>query len=88
MDRTPPDSGLAAPVGSSELGIDIVASAPLLQGQLTRDLPAQVRDLFPGTTDAQRAAAFVRGLPSVLAAAVGMKSAEHLKENLESLRAA
>lgn len=73
---------------ASELGIDIVASAPLLQGQLTRDLPAQVRELFPGTSDAQRAAAFVRGLPNVLAAAVGMKSVAHLEENLESLRAA
>lgn len=73
---------------ASELGVDIVASAPLLQGQLTRDLPTQVRDLFPGATDAQRAAAFVRGLPNVLAAAVGMKSAGHLEENLESLRAA
>lgn len=72
---------------AAELGIDIVASAPLLQGQLTRDLPAQVRELFPGTTDAQRAVAFVRGLPNVLAAAVGMKSAAHLQENLEPLRA-
>jgi aryl-alcohol dehydrogenase-like predicted oxidoreductase len=68
-----------------ELGIDIVASAPLLQGQLTHDLPAQVRELFAGTSDAQRAVAFVRGLPSVLAAAIGMKSPEHVAENLESL---
>ena len=73
---------------AAELGIDIVASAPLLQGQLTRDLPPQVRDLFPGTTDAQRAASFVRGLPNVLAAAVGMRSASHLQENLDSVRAA
>ena len=69
-----------------ELGIDIVASAPLLQGQLTRDLPAQVRELFTGTSDAQRAVAFVRGLPGVLAAAIGMKSEEHVTENLASLR--
>lgn len=69
-----------------ELGIDIVASAPLLQGQLTHDLPAQVRELFAGSSDAQRAIAFVRGLPSVLAAAIGMKSPEHVSENLASLR--
>lgn len=73
---------------ASELGIDLVVSAPLLQGQLTRDLPAQVRELFPGSTDAQRALAFVRTLPAVLAAAVGMKTGAHLEENLASLRVA
>jgi aryl-alcohol dehydrogenase-like predicted oxidoreductase len=71
-----------------ELGIDIVASAPLLQGQLTRDLPPQVRELFVGASDAQRSIAFVRGLPGVLTAAIGMKSEEHVRENLASLRAA
>ena len=73
---------------ASELGIDLVVSAPLLQGQLTRDLPAQVRELFPGSTDAQRALAFVRNLPAVLSAAVGTKSLAHLEENLGSLRVA
>jgi len=73
---------------ASELGIDLVVSAPLLQGQLTRDLPSQVRELFPGSTDAQRALAFVRNLPAVLAAAVGMKNRAHLEENLASLRVA
>ena len=73
---------------ASELGIDLVVSAPLLQGQLTRDLPAQVRELFPGSADAQRALAFVRTLPAVLAAAVGMKTGAHLEENLASLRVA
>lgn len=67
---------------AEELGIDLVASAPLLQGQLTHDLPAQVRELFGGTTDAQRALAFVRGLPGMLTAAVGMKTLSHVAENL------
>jgi aryl-alcohol dehydrogenase-like predicted oxidoreductase len=71
---------------ASELGIDLVVSAPLLQGQLTHDLPEQVRELFAGPTDAQRALAFVRTLPAVLATAVGMKSAAHVTENLASLR--
>src|SRR6185436_18362297 len=31
---------------AGELGIDLVVSAPLLQGQLTHDLPSQVRELF------------------------------------------
>jgi aryl-alcohol dehydrogenase-like predicted oxidoreductase len=73
---------------ATELGIDLVASAPLLQGQLTRGLPDQVRDLFSGSTDAQRALAFARSLPAVVSAAVGMKSTEHLRENLDSLRVA
>jgi aryl-alcohol dehydrogenase-like predicted oxidoreductase len=73
---------------AAELGIDIVVSAPLLQGQLTHDLPDQVRELFAGTTDAQRALTFVRTLPAVLSAAVGMRSAEHVTENLAAARVA
>jgi aryl-alcohol dehydrogenase-like predicted oxidoreductase len=71
---------------AAELGIDLVASAPLLQGQLTHDLPQEVRDLFPGTTDAQRALAFARSLPQVATVAVGMKDERHVEENLASLR--
>jgi aryl-alcohol dehydrogenase-like predicted oxidoreductase len=73
---------------ATELGIDLVVSAPLLQGQLTHDLPPQVRELFAGATDAQRALAFVRTLPAVLSAAVGMKSAAHVDENIASVRVA
>jgi aryl-alcohol dehydrogenase-like predicted oxidoreductase len=69
---------------AAELGIDLVASAPLLQGQLTRNLPEQVRTLFPGSTDAQRALAFVRSVPSLVTAAVGMKEVRHVEENLAS----
>ena len=73
---------------ATDLGIDLVASAPLLQGQLTSGLPNQVRELFNGETDAQRALAFVRSLPAVVSAAVGMKNTHHLQENLASLRVA
>ena len=73
---------------AAELGLDLVVSAPLLQGQLTHDLPEQVRELFSGSTDAQRALAFVRTLPAVVTAAVGMKTAAHVDENLSSLRVA
>jgi predicted aldo/keto reductase-like oxidoreductase len=72
---------------ASELGIDLVVSAPLLQGQLTQNLPNEVRELFGGETDAQRALAFVRTLPSVLTAAVGMKDVAHVRENLDGVRA-
>lgn len=72
---------------AEELGIDLVASAPLLQGQLTHDLPAQVRELFSGSSDAQRALAFVRGLPGLLTAAVGMRTSAHVAENLAAFEA-
>jgi aryl-alcohol dehydrogenase-like predicted oxidoreductase len=65
-----------------DLGISVIASASLMQAQLTQNLPVAVKSLFPSAnTDAQRAIAFVRSLP-VAAALVGMRSMEHLGENL------
>lgn len=70
-----------------DLGLAVMASAPLMQARLTRDLPPQVRALFPtARTDAQRALSFVRSLPGVTTALVGMKHPAHLTENLESAR--
>ena len=67
---------------AAELGVSVVASASLMQAQLARGLPPQLREAFPElATDAQRALAFVRGLP-LAAALVGMRSAEHVAENL------
>ena len=64
------------------LGVSVVASATLMQSQLTKSLPQQVRSAFPGfKTDARRAIAFTQSLP-VAAALVGMKSRVHLEENL------
>jgi aryl-alcohol dehydrogenase-like predicted oxidoreductase len=72
---------------ASELGITVIASAPLMQGQLTRGLPAKLAEAFPNlATDAQRAVAFVRSLPRVTAALVGMKNPAHLQEQLEAVR--
>ncbi len=69
---------------AQELQISVIASASLMQAQLSRDLPAAVRKLFPAYgTDAQRAIAFVRSLP-VASALVGMRSVDHLTENLEA----
>lgn len=67
---------------ASRLGISVVASATLMQSQLTRSLPEQVHSAFPGfETDARRAIAFSQSLP-IAAALVGMKSLSHLEENL------
>jgi aryl-alcohol dehydrogenase-like predicted oxidoreductase len=67
---------------AESLGMSVVASAALMQAQLTQNLPAEVRKLFPALeTDAQRAIAFVRSLP-VASALVGMRTNAHLSENL------
>ena len=71
---------------AEELGVDVVVSAPLLQGQLTQNLPDAVRELFGGATDAQRAIGFARSLP-VATVAVGTRQAAHLTENLSAVRA-
>ncbi|MBA2708383.1 MAG: aldo/keto reductase [Gemmatimonadaceae bacterium] len=67
---------------AGSMGISVVASASLMQSQLTHDLPPGVRSLFPGMeSDAQRAIAFVRSLP-LSCALVGMRAIDHLEENL------
>jgi aryl-alcohol dehydrogenase-like predicted oxidoreductase len=67
-----------------ELGISVVASATLMQAQLTQNLPAAVKSLFPAAeTDAQRAISFVRSV-GVASALIGMRSTDHLSENLRS----
>jgi aryl-alcohol dehydrogenase-like predicted oxidoreductase len=83
--------GAAAPLlqVAAELGVSVVASASLCQAKLAAGLPAPVRDALPAlATDAQRAIAFVRSLPGVTAALVGMKRVEHLEENLGAGREA
>ena len=64
-----------------ELGVYVMASASLHQGQLTR-LPPMMAEFIPGlTTDAQRAVQFVRSTPGVGTALVGMKTPAHVDEN-------
>ncbi|HEV7387473.1 MAG TPA: aldo/keto reductase [Gemmatimonadaceae bacterium] len=65
-----------------QLGVSVIASATLMQSQLARSLPDQVRTAFPGfKTDARRAIAFTQSLP-LAATLVGMKSRAHLEENI------
>jgi len=68
---------------ASELGLVVVASAALMQAALARSLPTAVRDALPRyDTDAQRALAFVRGVPGITTALVGMRGTKHVAENL------
>ncbi len=65
-----------------QLGVYVMASASVHQGQLTRNLPPLITEYIPGlTSDAQRALQFVRSTPGVGTALVGMKSSEHVEEN-------
>jgi aryl-alcohol dehydrogenase-like predicted oxidoreductase len=64
------------------LGIYVMASASIYQGQLARNLPPVLGEHLPGlTTDAQRAIQFVRSTPGVGTALVGMKRVAHVEEN-------
>jgi aryl-alcohol dehydrogenase-like predicted oxidoreductase len=84
---TQPLAGTLVPAleAAQELGLSVFASAPLLQARLTAGLPPAMSEAFPDcTTDAQRAVSFVRTLPGVTAALVGMRSLAHVEENLAS----
>jgi aryl-alcohol dehydrogenase-like predicted oxidoreductase len=81
------DSTVTVLEAAEALGVTVIASASLMQAQLAQGLPEAVRDSIPGlSTDAQRAVTFVRKAPSVATALVGMRSQEHLEENLAAAR--
>ena len=67
---------------ASKLGISLVASAGLLQGQLSRGLPPFVSNALGMKTDAERALQFVRSTPGIATALVGMSRVEHVRANL------
>jgi aryl-alcohol dehydrogenase-like predicted oxidoreductase len=68
---------------ADRLGLYVMASASVYQGQLTRNLPPVVAEFLPGlATDAQRALQFVRSTPGIGTALVGMKSVAHADDNL------
>jgi aryl-alcohol dehydrogenase-like predicted oxidoreductase len=81
--RLPDGKVVSVLEAARELGLSIAASATLMQSQLASNLPPAVRDALPAhKTDAQRALAFVRSLPGVTTALVGMKRGPHVLENL------
>ena len=69
------------------LGMNVAASASLLQARLARDLPGAVADAFPELpTDALRSLQFARSVPGVTTALVGMSDPDHVTENLRLTR--
>src|SRR6202047_1893502 len=66
---------------ASELGIALIASASLLQGQVARNLPPFAAQALGLQNDAERALQFVRSSPGITTALVGMSHPEHVKAN-------
>jgi aryl-alcohol dehydrogenase-like predicted oxidoreductase len=72
-----------------KLGIYVMTSASIYQGQLVRNLPPVLSEVLRGLdTDAQRALQFVRSTPGVGTALVGMKSEAHVDEAARLARVA
>ena len=65
------------------LGISLITSAALLQGQLTKNLPPFVRSALLLPTDSALALQFARSVPGLTTALVGMSKPAHVKTNLE-----
>jgi len=82
----PLDGGLAPALRAARVyGLTTFASGSILQGQLSRGMPDELRNRFDGlATDAQRAIQFVRSTPGVTCALVGMSHKEHVEENLKT----
>jgi len=67
------------------LGITLVTSAALLEGQLTRNLPPYIGQALGLSSHALQALQFARSVPGVTTALVGMSCVEHVQSNLELL---
>jgi aryl-alcohol dehydrogenase-like predicted oxidoreductase len=65
------------------LGITLVSSAALLQGQLTGNLPPYIGAALGLKDPSAQALQFARSVPGVTTALVGMSSVEHVRVNLE-----
>jgi aryl-alcohol dehydrogenase-like predicted oxidoreductase len=64
-------------------GIALVTSAALLQGQLTKNLPAFVNSALGLKDNASLALQFARSVPGLTTALVGMSQVPHVKANLQ-----
>ena len=66
---------------AGDLGITLVASAALLQGQLAQNLPVFVAEALGLQSDLERALQFARSSPGITTALVGMSRAAHVEAN-------
>jgi aryl-alcohol dehydrogenase-like predicted oxidoreductase len=70
---------------AADEGVWLCGLLSLGQGQLTSGLPAYFRERMPGLSPAQQALQVVLSTEGLGAALVGMKSREHIEENLALL---
>jgi len=68
---------------AQQLGIAVVGSATLSQGQLTQGLPDFVGEVLGLKSDAENAIQFSRSAPGITASLVGMGQKEHVAANLK-----
>ena len=64
------------------LGISLITSAALLQGQLTKNLPAFVSSALGVKENSTLALQFARSVPGLTTALVGMSQTAHVNKNL------
>jgi aryl-alcohol dehydrogenase-like predicted oxidoreductase len=65
-----------------DLGINLVTSAALLQGQLTKNLPPFIHSALKLKKESELALQFARSVPGLTTALVGMSRVEHVQANL------
>lgn len=73
---------------ASELDVPLIASASLLQGQVTANLPPFVAQALGLETDAERALQFARSAPGITTALVGMSRVQHVAANAKLVNVA
>src|SRR5262249_19432094 len=71
---------------AERLGIAVIGSATLYQGQLTRDLPEFVRKTLGAESDAHAAIQFSRSAPGLASALIGMGQRQHVEANVSVAR--
>jgi aryl-alcohol dehydrogenase-like predicted oxidoreductase len=74
-----PKSALAY---AHEVGLRVLTSASIAQGDLARELPPEIASELQGDTPVQRAINFARSAPGVTSSLVGMSRPEHVAENI------
>jgi predicted aldo/keto reductase-like oxidoreductase len=65
------------------LGVSLVTSAALLQGQLAKSMPPFVKEALGLTEASELALQFARSVPGFTTALVGMSSVAHVKANVK-----
>jgi aryl-alcohol dehydrogenase-like predicted oxidoreductase len=72
---------------AEELGIILIGSAALLQGQVAQNLPNFVAEAMGLDNDAERALQFARSAPGITTALVGMSRTSHVEANARLVEA-